>query len=228
MQLELNPSLAAAFKSRSQIARVITEDWASRNLFCSVCTAVSIVQSLANTRAIDFTCRTCGAVYQLKSGTKWSQRIPDAGYDAMIAAIRSDNVPNLLVMQYSLQWRVRNLILVPSFFFTETIIEKRKPLGATARRAGWVGCNIHLGAIPPEGKLTIVADGVPAQPEHVRRQYEKVRPIARLGVPLRGWALNVLSFIHQLGRAQFKLAEMYAFEQKLHFMRKPLLPVLGS
>jgi type II restriction enzyme len=54
----------------------------------------------------------------------------------MIQAIQSDNVPNLLVLQYDLRWHVRNLILVPSFFFTEAAIEKRKPLAVTARRAG--------------------------------------------------------------------------------------------
>jgi type II restriction enzyme len=215
MHLELNSRLAAEFKSRSQIARVITEDWVARNLFCGACIAPSINQSLVNTRAVDFACGTCGALYQLKSATKWSQRIPDAAYDAMIAAIRSDNVPNLLVMQYTTQWQVRNLILVPSFFFTEAAIEKRKPLGETARRAGWVGCNIHLGAIPPEGKVPIVADGVPIDPLRVRQRYRNVRSIGRLEVGLRGWALNVLNSVHQLGSREFKLADVYAFESRL-------------
>jgi hypothetical protein len=34
-------------------------------------------------------------------------------------------------------WLVRNLILVPHFVFTASAVEKRKPLTATARRAGF-------------------------------------------------------------------------------------------
>jgi type II restriction enzyme len=215
MQLAFNPSLATGYKSKSQIARVLTEDWAARNLYCFACVATSISRSLANTRAVDFACGKCGAVYQLKSGTKWNERIPDAAYEAMITAIRSDNVPNLLVMQYCREWRVCNLILVPSFFFTEAAIEKRRPLSETARRAGWVGCNIDLSAISPEGKIRIVTEGVPVASQEVRQHYQKVRPLAGLGVALRGWALNVLTLVHRLGRNEFKLADIYAFEREL-------------
>lgn len=215
MQLALNPYLAARYNSKSQIARIASEDWAARNLYCSACVAASLAQSLTNTRAIDFSCGSCGAVYQLKSGTNWSQRIADAAYATMIAAIRSDKVPNLLIMQYSAQWRVRNLLLVPSFFFTEASIQKRKPLGVQARRAGWIGCNIDLGAIAPEGKIQIVAEEVAVDPTLVRQQYEKVKPIAKLGVALRGWTLNVLRFVHELRRPEFTLADIYAFESQL-------------
>lgn len=138
MQVVMNPLLAAGYRSRSQIARIVTEDWAAINLYCSACDAARIAQSTANTKAIDFLCGDCGAPYQLKSGATWNERrIPDAAYMTMIAAIRSDNVPNLLVMQYTSDWGVNNLMLIPSFFFAETAIQKRNPLGATARRAGW-------------------------------------------------------------------------------------------
>jgi hypothetical protein len=39
---------------------------------------------------------------------------------------------------------VENVILIPRFAFPLSAIEKRKPLAETARRAGWVGCNILL------------------------------------------------------------------------------------
>jgi type II restriction enzyme len=144
----MNIHLAGGYKSRSQIARVLTEEWGAQNLYCSVCDATALVRTPANTRAFDFACAGCNAGYQLKGSTLWNEdRIPDAGYDAMIAAIRSDRVPNLLVMQYSVDWTVLNLLLVPSFFFTESAIQKRKPLSSSARRAGWVGCNILLGSV---------------------------------------------------------------------------------
>src|SRR5437763_638252 len=112
--------LAAGYKSRSQIARVVTENWAARNLYCAVCEIATVTPTSVNTRAVDFYCEGCSAKYQLKSGCHWNdQRIPDAGYDAMMAAIKGGNAPNLLVLQYTQDWMVKNLLLVPSFFFTD-------------------------------------------------------------------------------------------------------------
>jgi type II restriction enzyme len=39
------------------------------------------------------------------------------------------------------------------------MIEKRKPLSSTARRAGWIGCNILLDTIPTSGKIFYIKDG---------------------------------------------------------------------
>lgn len=39
------------------------------------------------------------------------------------------------VMRYSSDFIVTDLILIPKFFFVPQIIEKRKPLALTARRA---------------------------------------------------------------------------------------------
>jgi type II restriction enzyme len=115
-----------------------------------------------------------------------------------------------------MQWRVSNLLLVPSFFFTEAAIQKRNPLGPNARRAGWIGCNINLAAIAPEGRIQIVANEVAVDPNNVREQYKKIKPVAKLPVGIRGWALNVLRLVHKLGRSKFNLAEMYQFEGELN------------
>jgi len=216
VKLAMNPALAACYKSQSQCARVITEDWAARNLYCPACTSSRLAQSANNARAVDFSCDRCDAAFQLKGGRGWSEhRIPDAGYDAMVKAIRSDRVPNLLVLQYTPSWTVRNLLLVPSFFFTETAIEKRPPLSRTARRAGWVGCNILLSAISPEGKIRLVVDDVAESPFIVRAEYRKIKPLAELKGGVRGWALNVLRIVHKIGRAEFDLAQVYQFEPEL-------------
>ncbi|MGA2787062.1 MAG: DpnI domain-containing protein [Verrucomicrobiota bacterium] len=63
-------------------------------------------------------------------------------------------------------WEVRDLLLIPSFMFSESAVIKRlvaskrsedgKPLATTARRAGWVGCNIDLHRIAPEARIFIV------------------------------------------------------------------------
>ncbi|MGO8837188.1 MAG: DpnI domain-containing protein, partial [Limisphaerales bacterium] len=63
-------------------------------------------------------------------------------------------------MRYALAtWEVRDLLLIPSFMFSESAVIKRKPLAATARRAGWVGCNLDLHRIAPEARIEIIKTG---------------------------------------------------------------------
>jgi len=67
----------------------------------------------------------------------------------------------LFLMNYDLQsLAVVNLFIVPKHFFVQDIIEERKPLAATAKRAGWIGSNILLSQIPESGKIHIVKSGV--------------------------------------------------------------------
>lgn len=133
----------------------------------------------------------------------------------MLRAIRADRTPNLLLLQYSNTWAVQNLLLVPRMFFTESVIEKRKPLGPSARRAGWVGCNILLGEIPPDGKIPMISAGVPARKQLVREEFSRVKQLALLPPPVRGWTLDVLQAVRQLGKTKFSLHELYAFEARL-------------
>ena len=133
----------------------------------------------------------------------------------MMSAVRSDNVPNLVTVQYTSAWKVWNVLLVPSFFFTATVIEKRKPLSSTAQRAGWVGCNILLKQIPTDGKLRVVADGIAAPVHRIRNQFDQIRPLSRLAVGLRGWTLDVLNAVRQIQKQEFTLSDVYVFETQL-------------
>src|SRR5438876_10366322 len=117
MNLALPSALGESYKSHSQIARVVTEEWGARNLYCPACESNRVVPAPNNTRAFDFSCPVCQQPYQLKSSRNWSEnKVVDAGYKAMIAAIRSNSIPNLFVLQYSLSWLVQNILLVPYFF----------------------------------------------------------------------------------------------------------------
>jgi type II restriction enzyme len=214
--LALNFELASSYTSQSQIARVLTEDWCCRSLYCAACDSNSLQPSPANTKAIDFLCGRCNETYQVKSlRTRIGYRILDSAYGAMVSAIRSDSVPNLMVMRYTPQWCISDLLLVPRFFFTESIIEKRKPLSATARRAGWVGCNILLGEVPQTGRIHVVKDGAAAATSRVRQQYKKMAGLAHIKPELRGWTLDTLRVVERLGRRKFALDEVYAFDSEL-------------
>jgi type II restriction enzyme len=151
----------------------------------------------------------------------------DSAYASMIRAVRSNRVPNLLVMQYSAGWTVRNLLLVPSAFFAETIIEKRAPLGPDAVRAGWVGCNILLGRIPPDGRIMVVEDGRAIEPRAVRHEFSRARKLAAVPPSLRGWTLDVLNAIRKLGKRRFSLQELYGLDgylQQLHPSNRNVRP----
>jgi type II restriction enzyme len=161
-------------------------------------------------------CPECDQPFQLKSLKAWNQKkIPDAAYDSMMRAIMSDTVPNLLVLQYSADWIVRNLLLVPSVFFSKSVIEKRAPLGSNARRAGWVGCNILLDRIPPDGKIAVVSDGSEVAEQKVRAEFSRVRKLAVVPPTMRGWTLDVLTTIRKLRKNEFSLQELYKFEPYL-------------
>lgn len=218
MPLDLECSLEPGLKYRSnaQVARVVTENWCATYMYCPACSSNSLTQAPNNCPGVDFTCPKCTLAYQLKSQKiALKNRVVDAGYDAMIRAIRSERVPNLFLLRYSPAWSVIDLLLVPSFFFTESAIEKRKPLSATARRAGWVGCNILLDNIPIDGRIAVVSAGVVVNPTQVRQDYERIRPLSTLKGEMRGWTLDVLNILRKLSKQDITLPDVYGFERHL-------------
>jgi len=134
----------------------------------------------------------------------------------MVRAIMENRTPSLFAMHYGASdWVVENVILIPHFAFPLSAIEKRKPLAETARRAGWIGCNILLHSIPPDARIQIVSDGKPLSPATVRAQYARIRPLANLDANQRGWTLDVLNVVRSLGKQEFYLAEVYKSEEQL-------------
>jgi len=216
MNLQCRHELGSAYTSGSQVARILTEDWCARELYCPACASNRLSASKANTPALDFSCPGCEQLYQLKGLKKWNpKKIVDAGYEAMIRSIRADRIPNLLILQYSREWSVQNLMVIPRVFFSESVIEQRPPLGPAARRAGWVGCNILLSQIPEDGKINIVSAGKEVPQRHVRDQYSQIKKLAKLPPSLRGWTVDVLKVIRELRKPRFSLQDLYRFDDEL-------------
>jgi type II restriction enzyme len=228
MNLQCRVELGTAYKAGSQIARVLSEDWCRRELYCAACDSDRLLSSRTNTPAVDFICPRCDQLFQLKSLKKLNpRRIVDAGYDSMVRAIRSDKVPNLLILHYSTDWLIKNLLLIPSAFFSETAIEKRAPLSSVARRAGWVGCNILLDRIPQDGKIAVVSNGCAVAEKIVREEFSRVKQLAEIPPTLRGWTLDVLTTIRKLGKLRFSLQELYELEpylQSIHPLNRNVRP----
>ena len=218
MNLSMTGALAAAYQSGSQRARVVTEAWARSQLYCANCDSSSLGGTPANNRAIDFVCPRCHAPFQLKAKhSALGETVTDGAYTAMVAAIREDRTPNLLLMRYALAaWEVRDLLLIPSFMFSESAVIKRPPLSPTARRAGWVGCNFALNRIPGSARIPVVNEGAISPPAMVRQRYQLARKqVEGLTVKQRGWRLDVLRVIQSLGKAEFTTTDAYIFEREL-------------
>jgi type II restriction enzyme len=217
MNLSLPTNNLEKYKSASQRARVGTESWGSSNFFCSSCESPRLEQASRNAAAIDFVCPKCDSTFQLKSQSKpFGAKIVDAAYSEMKKAILEDRTPNLFVLHYDLfAWTVRTVVLIPRFAFTLSTLERRKPLAPKAQRAGWVGCNILLGKIPQDARISVVEDGAPRPPSEVRHAYQRLRPLEDLNVEKRGWTLDVLNAVRALRKTEFSLSEVYALESSL-------------
>jgi type II restriction enzyme len=217
VQLNLPTAGLSAYTSRSQRARIATESWAAKNLYCPNCTCNTLTAYAAGKPALDYACESCDAPFQLKSQSKpFTAKIVDAGYDAMIRSIDADRTPNLWALQYGMEsWKVENVFLIPHFAFSRSMVEKRKPLSPTARRAGWIGCNLLLNRISPDVRIDYVRNSVPVNPKIIRQRYNSLRSLESLGVKKRGWTLDVLNGIRSLGKKEFSLADAYTLEREL-------------
>jgi type II restriction enzyme len=207
----------ALFESPSQNARVWTESWVALWGFCLNCGAQRLGRFENNRPVADFVCPECAEEYELKSQKgRFGPKVNDGAYRTMLARLASANNPNLLLMNYDLGRRsVTDLFVVPKHFFVPEIVEERKPLAPTARRAGWVGCNILLRDVPDAGKIFVVRDGVPVAKEAVLERWRSTLFLRDQGLAARGWLIDVLKCVEQIGRAEFTLADVYAFEDRL-------------
>ena len=216
MQLEFDLPRAKGYKNKSQIARVLTEAWVKTNAYCPNC-GEAYLSDFANNRPVaDFFCGNCQEQFELKSkrGSP-GRKIVDGAYSSMIDRISSDNNPNFFFLNYLETYSVKNFLIIPKHFFTPRIIEKRKALPPTARRAGWEGCNIVMGEIPESGKIFYVKDQRVLDKKEVLRQWQKTAFLKQTSQRSKGWLLDVLSCLEKLPTRDFNLQDVYAFEDEL-------------
>lgn len=169
-----------------------------------------------NRPVADFYCQKCKEEFELKSKTgKLKDTISDGAYSTMIERINSDNNPNFFFLTYTKQWTVNNFLIIPKQFFTSEIIIKRKPLAETARRAGWVGCNIDISKVANAGKVFLIKDAKPINREIVKETFNKTLFLRNKGKDAKGWILDIMNCIDLINNNTFTLDEVYQFEQKL-------------
>jgi type II restriction enzyme len=165
----------AAYSSGSQSARAWTEAWVSAWAYCPHCGNTKMSQFPNNSPLADFLCTSCKEEFELKSQKgQFGTRVVDGAFKTKCERLAASNNPNLFLMNYDLKsLAVVNLFIVPKHFFVREIIEERKPLAATARRAGWIGSNILLSRVPESGKIHIVKSGIIRPKEEVLANWQK-------------------------------------------------------
>jgi type II restriction enzyme len=205
------------FESPSQNARVWTEAWVARSLFCPNCGAERISQFPANRQVADFECRSCSEEYELKAQkSRFGAKVLDGAYGAKLQRLASANNPNLLLMNYDIaRLSVTDLFVVPKHFFTPEIITPRKPLGPNAERAGWQGSHIRLDAVPAAGKIALVRDSILVPKETVLKSWRETLFLREESFAGRGWLIEVMRCVERIGRPEFTLEDVYAFEPHL-------------
>ncbi|MBI5553606.1 MAG: restriction endonuclease [Candidatus Diapherotrites archaeon] len=218
MHLSLyEPTAMAKYASKSQRMRVLTESWFGSQMYCPNCLNPALNQKKNNTKAVDFSCLDCTHIFQLKSQSKpVGRKVVDGAFESMIECVKQNKSPDFFFMEYNpSELIVRNLLLTPRFFITPTIIEKRKPLGENARRAGWVGCNVLFSKLPEEARIPVIKCEVPIEPEKVQKRYKSLDFLDSKNNLNRGWISDILYFVHRIGKKQFSLSEIYRFESEL-------------
>ncbi|NEW88601.1 restriction endonuclease [Rhodopseudomonas sp. WA056] len=207
----------AAYTSGSQNARVWTETWVKTWAYCPHCGNQNISQFPNNSPLADFFCASCREEFELKSQKgKFGPTVADGAYKTKCERLTESNNPNLLLMNYDLKsLEVINLFIVPKHFFVREIIEARKPLAPTAKRAGWIGSNILLGRIPESGKIHIVQNRSIRPKDLVLEEWQKTLFLRQESLETKGWLLDVMNCVESIGKPEFTLDEVYAFDQHL-------------
>ena len=216
MVLYFNTNLAEKYHSNSQKIRIMSEDWVCNNVYCVKC-GNNLAHFENNKPVGDLYCEKCQEEFELKSNkAKLGKIIADGAYSTMMEKIKNNSIPNFFYLNYNLQdYSIENLVVIPKHYFTKNIIVKRPPLKETARRAGWVGCNINVSSIPSSGRLYIIQNKKFVEKEQVINSYNKMLFLRNHKNELKGWLLDIMKCIELLEKPCFKLDDIYAFENVL-------------
>ena len=210
-ELQFDLALASGYRSPSQRARILTEDWMRRQGYCPRCGRPSLAKYANNKPVADFYCDGCHADFELKSQSKpFGPKLNDGAYTTTLERINSCNNPHFFLLHHA-DCTVRDLCVIPNYFFTPSLIEPRKPLADTARRAGWQGCMIRIGEVPAQGRIYLVHDGQVVDKAQVVNQFQRTLSLQTNSMDARGWLLDVLRCVERIPHEGFTLQEVYAF-----------------
>jgi type II restriction enzyme len=134
----------------------------------------------------------------------------------MLGTIASARTPNLLLMEYLPDLTsVRSLVGIHRHGLSALAIVKRTPLASTARRAGWVGCNIDLDMVPALVRVALISRGHARPWPELREEWGRLAFMVQLRPESLGWLRDVLACVQELPVGEFSLSDLYRFESTL-------------
>lgn len=216
MLLDKNLLKVKNYSNASQQVRILTEDWVSVRAFCPICGS-GFTHYPNNKPVADFFCDNCKEDFELKSKQgNIGIKINDGAYSTMVERLNSDKNPNFLLLSYDRDLFVKNFFAIPKYFFTLDVVEKRKPLSESARRHGWIGCNIVLSGIPESGKIFYIKNGVAEKKDKILEEWQETTFLMGSDIKNeRGWLVDVMLCLDKIPGETFDLQKIYTFEKFL-------------
>jgi len=129
----------------------------------------------------------------------------------MMSKIRQNTHSNFFLLNYDKDFRVTNLVLIPKRFIIPEIVECRVALAASARRAGWIGCNLKVSLLPAIGRIAYIKNGLAVSPRLISAQWNNTNFLESTSLSSRGWLIAVMGCIERIEQPRFTLEEMYSF-----------------
>lgn len=116
-----------------------------------MCNQVALQKYKTNEKSKDVKCENCASELQIKAtkATKKKQsclKLLGAEYKTTCASIKEQNV-HYLVFLYTEKgesFEINDIVFIHREHINDGCVIPRKPLSATARRAGWQGCVLEF------------------------------------------------------------------------------------
>ena len=204
--------------SPSQSARAWTEHWVRREVYCPNCGNSGVSKFANNQPVADFFCASCNEEYELKSQKdKFGAKVLDGAFGAMCSRLAASNNPNLMLLNYDRKkLKVTDLFVVPKHFFVREIIEERKTLGARqlGARDGSVAIFCLIKSLHQEKSFSCKM-ALYSRRSCVLSQWHRTLFLRDEGIEARGWLIEVMKCVEDIGKREFQLEDVYAFEAAL-------------
>ena len=215
MNLIMDKNISDKYANKSQKARIITESWLLDNFNCPFCHS-KLKQYTANNKCADYYCKKCNEDFELKTiNGKFSKtKINGAGYQATLDKINSDKSAHWILLEHR-DFVVNEITFIPKYFFYDEMIEPRKKLTETAKRAGWQGCRIALNMIPSFGKITYIKNNKEIDKKIINYKLLKVSAFKNSNLKNKSWKLELLSIIDSIPETIFSVNDLYEFIPEL-------------
>lgn len=194
-----------------QATKMLTEHWTANNIFCPSCWS-ALLQHATNKPCNDLFCRNCNENFELKASRwKLSTTIQAWAYDASIQALNEGPI-NLFVLKYSDDFTITNFLVVPKYFFTQDIIEKRNEAKVKQKNWNirlWTWGVIRFDRIPESWKIHYISNGTYKTRTEILNAWKWIKFLEEENDKWKGWIFEIMRCIELMWKVEFTPIELY-------------------